>query len=352
MKKIITISIIFGFCFSECVAAHKQSIKCAEKRIATLPEDSDILFTSDRDSKSRCKEIYAFDIDSGKVTRITHTKEHHFILGIDRSRRYIVTSRVEKDTDLPKGLGDEDRRALWLLDLESKHETRLTDARHHAEGDSFSPDGEWIAFHMRLAGKKNSDIYKIRRDGTDLTQLTNTPHAIEGDPAWSNSGKEIAFAYLDGKTRRFILKKMDINGGNIRTIYDGGEGVSTPAFPPGNYDPSWSPDDRWLVSERAIKSKGENWGSGVWHIFKVRSDGSETLDLSMEGNHPESAEYLPSYSPDGRHIIFGSLYQAKDPKESHNDIFIMDANGNIVKRLTSHPKSDMFPVWIPAKGRK
>jgi Tol biopolymer transport system component len=180
-----------------------------------------------------------------------------------------------------------------------------------------------------------------------LTQLTYTLSAVEADPCWSHDGTTIAFSYLDAETSRFILKTMDIHGENIKDVYDGGEGVSTPSFPPGNYDPSWSPDDQWIVFERAINYSGQNWGSGIWHILKVQRNGSGLVDLSIAGDHQDRAEYLPSFSPDGEFIIFGSLYESINPDESHNDICIMDKDGGSFSRLTFHEKSDMFPIWIP-----
>jgi Tol biopolymer transport system component len=319
-------------------------------RIGSLPPQAAILFVSNRDTGRRRREIYSMDVNGKNVTRITFTNEHHFILGMDRLRRYIVASRAEKDTKKPSGLGDEDRRSLWLIDLKTKQENRLTDPRNHAEGDSFSPDGVWIVFHMKIAGEEQSDIYKIRRDGSNLTRLTNTPSAVEADPNWSNDGTEIVFTYLDAHSKRFLLKKMDGRGENITTIYDGGAGVSAGAFPPGNYDPSWSPDDQWIVFERAVKSGSENWGSGIWHIFKVRRNGSDVADISVAGGHDDRAEYLPSYSPDGKFIVFGTLYEAKNPHDSLNDVFIMDTTGKGLKRLTLDPASDkdMYPVWIPS----
>lgn len=348
-------AIVITILISGCVQDQKPIE--GQTGVGSLPSTADILFVSNRDTGSRRAEIYAMDADGGNVTRLTFTNEHHFIMGIDRSRRYIVTSRAKEDTDQPPGLGDEDRRSLWLLDLETKEEKRLTGPKYHAEGDSFSPDGEWIVFLMRTAEESQLDLYKIRRDGSDLTQLTNTPTVIEGDPAWSNDGKRIVFDSLnfsnpDKETPRFVLKTMGTDGGNIQNIYDGGEGVAVPGtWPPGNYDPSWSPDDQWIVFERAFEDTGGNFGSGNWHILKVKSDGSgEVVDLSLAGGHVDRAEYLPSYSPDGQFIVFGSIYQAEDLKQSHNDIFIMDTDGSSLKRLTHNPASDMFPIWIPSGG--
>lgn len=342
---LIAMTMILAILSSGCTQDFQNGNPAGE-RIGPLPKTADILFVSTRDTGSRRTEIYAADSDTKDVTRITFTEEHHFISGIDNSRQYIVVSRAGEDTDPPRGLGDEDRRSLWVLNLETKEEVLLTDLCHHAEGDSFSPDGEWIVFHMKLSGEEQSDIYKVRRDGSELHQLTNTKNAVEGDPAFSHDGKEIAFTYLDSTTQRFVLKTMDSDGKNVKTVYDSGSEISTPVFPPGCYDPEWSPDDLWLVFEQCVSYDGENWGSGIWHIFTIRKDGSGLTDFSLAGGHTNRAEYLPSYSPDGSFIVFGSLYQATPPEQSHNDIFVMDITGK-VRRLTDSPASDMYPVWIP-----
>ncbi|MBN1860224.1 MAG: PD40 domain-containing protein [Candidatus Thermoplasmatota archaeon] len=286
-------------------------------------------------------------MDTGGISRISYTTNHHFIIGMDPSHQYIVASCADKDTDPPVGLGDEDRRSLWIYDLDSQEITRLTDDENTAEGDSFSPDGEWIVFHMRLANEAQTDLYKIMRNGSDLTRLTQTPDVLEADPCWSHDGKRIVYTSFDIVTPRFVLKIMDADGGSVQELYDGGEGVATAAFPPGNYDPSWSPDDQWIVFERAMNYSGQNWDSGVWHIFKIRSDGTNIIDLSIAGNHSDRAEYLPSFSPNGDSIIFGSLYETNESDSSFVDVFKMDADGTSPLRLTFNDASDMFPIWIP-----
>ncbi len=350
-KLILTIAILAVLFFSGCVEPPQDG----KAVLADLPESAEILFSSNRDTGDRRQEIYSMDADGGKVTRITFSNRHHFIKGIDKTRRYIVASASEQDTDLPFGLGDEDRRALWIYDLETKEQKRLTSLENNAEGDTLSPDGQWIVFMMSVSGEGQPDIYKIKIDGTQLTKLTDTKTVIEGDPAWSNDGKEIAFPSLEFPTQderpaRFVLKKMDSDGGNIQILYDGLPDIQTAGFPPGNYDPSWSPDDEWIVFEKALQFNEENpgnFGSGIWHIFKIRSDGSQAVDLSKAGNHADRAEYLPSFSPDGQRIVFGSIYQAEDLPQSYSDIFVMGSDGKSLKRLTTNPASDMMPIWIP-----
>jgi len=166
-------------------------------RLRPLPKTAKLLFTSNQDAGTHRWEVYAMDARGRHVTRITRTDENHFLVGIDRSRRFIAATR-----------GTEKRKRVWLLDLKTGTETPLTDPKNHAEGRSFSPDGKWIVFWMVKAGDQFSDIYKIRRDGTGLTNLTRTPRAHEFDPAWSNSGHAIAYSFNNGRPHRFVLRTM------------------------------------------------------------------------------------------------------------------------------------------------
>ena len=86
------------------------------------------------------------------------------------------------------------------------------------------------------------------------------------------------------------------------------------------------------------------------HIFKVKTDGSEeVVDLSLLGEHTDRAEYLPSFSQDGKNIIIGSIHKAKILEQSYSDVFIMDAINGSLKRVTTSPPNtySMFPQWIP-----
>jgi Tol biopolymer transport system component len=256
---------------------------------------------------------------------------------MDKSKRYLIDSRADADTHPPQGIDGGDRLAIWVIDMQTMEERRLTDPKVHSEG---AEEGEQL------------DIYKIRRDGTELTQLTDTEYKTEGDPAWSNDETRIVFTEIDGLSEdpRFVLKTMNPDGGDVKILYDGGPGVPVPGvWPPGNYDPSWSPDDEWIVFERAVQvnqEDPENFGSGHWHIFKVRADGSQVVDLSLLGGHTDRAEYLPSFSPDGALIVYGSIYEAPNIEDSHGDIFVMDAEAGVAKRLTYSPYADMGPVFI------
>jgi len=323
----------------------------ADDRLSSIPASGKILFLSNRDIRAVFaqyrKEIYAMDENGGNVTRITKTKDHHYLFGVDKSGRYLVVSRADKNTKFPPGLGDEDRRNVWILDLVTKQETRLTPPENEAEADSFSPDSDWIVFFMVPKGKQIADIYKIRRDKTGLTNLTNTPNESDADPVWSNDGKRIAFLSIGPQTQgHFVLRVMDVDGRNVRTVYGAEESVATPRFPPGAYDPSWSPDDKWIVFSKPVRNEGENGNAGVWHICKIRPDGTGFVDLSQAGGHTDWAEYVPRFSPDGKSIVFNARYGHKKPTKVKIDVFVMDENGGSLRKLTDSSAVNDGAFWI------
>jgi len=311
-----------------------------------LTLSGDILFTSNKDTNNRQKEIHMIDLSESEPTRITKTEYHHFLVGTEKQNRYLVVTRAIEDTDEPQGLGDEDQKSLWIIDLETGNETQLTENQAIAEGDSFSPDGEWIVFWMQQTPETSSDIYKIRKDGSSLTQLTNTPYSNEFDPQWSNNGDKIIYISYNVSVPRFVLKVMDTDGENMHTVYDGRDIVSTPRFPPGVYDPSWSPDDRWLVFEKPVQYDGENGGAGVWHIFRIRVDGTGLVDLSEVGGHSSWAMYLPSFSLDGELIVFSARIGSSEPSDVSIDVFIMDVDGGSLKRITESDAITDAAIWI------
>jgi len=70
------------------------------------------------------------------------------------------------------------------------------------------------------------------------------------------------------------------------------------------------------------------------------------MDLSEQGNHESMAEYLPSFSRDGKHIVFSARYGASNPADVQIDIFVMDENGRHLRKLTHMNTIEDFGVWI------
>lgn len=96
-----------------------------------------------------------------------------------------------------------------------------------------------------------------------------------------------------------------------------------------NRYPSWSPDGRKIafVSER----------DGNSEIYMMNADGSDVTRLTDHS----ADDWGASWSPDGRKIAFVS------DRDGNDEIYMMNADGTNVTRLTNNPGVDKFPVWQP-----
>jgi Tol biopolymer transport system component len=54
---------------------------------------------------------------------------------------------------------------------------------------------------------------------------------------------------------------------------------------------------------------------------------------------PAVSNMHPAISPDGRRMLFDS------DRSGGGDIYVMDANGSDVRRLTTHPAMEMAAMW-------
>ena len=96
------------------------------------------------------------------------------------------------------------RNNIYVINADGTHLTPLLTIRGPVTGDldylAFSPDGERIAYSIRMKG--NTEIYAVNTDGTNQSNLTNRALANDYHPTFSPNGKEMAFestSYLDSR---------------------------------------------------------------------------------------------------------------------------------------------------------
>ena len=103
---------------------------------------------------------------------------------------------------------------IWMLDLEKGDETLLlSDAQKGFTDPAVSPDGKWILVVANslssITNKQNTDIYAVRTDGTQLTQITYHPE-VDCSPIWSPDGKYIYFiSSRANKERAFNIWRIN-----------------------------------------------------------------------------------------------------------------------------------------------
>lgn len=210
--------------------------------------------------------------------------------GTDRER---VTSGANYDANPTWGPGGHEiafargvggMRQTWdifILDVGSGRETRITNTPEREMHTSWSPDGRRIAFVV--LSEDGSDIHVINRDGSDARQLTFTDER-EFHPKWSPDSRTLIYDAGDDVGRQ--IWTIDVETGEARQLVTLDAGMSASA-------PAWSPDAGSIsfASRRGDESEG---------LFIADSDGSSIRRVDT-GSLTSGASF---WSPDGGRIAF------------------------------------------------
>ncbi len=162
-----------------------------------------------------------------------------------------------------------------------------------------------------------------------LTGLALVAAPILGEPSGALAAGlpagTIAFSSL--APRGWDLYVADVQTHKSRRLTD---------HPALDYNAAFSPNGQRIafVSER----------DGNLELYTIRIDGSDlrrlTDDFALDDH--------PVFSPDGQRLAFVSTRQpAAEPGQAWNAIYLMNADGSGVKRLSRPDTADYSPAWSP-----
>jgi Tol biopolymer transport system component len=176
----------------------------------------------------------------------------------------------------------------------------------------------------------HEDVYVIDASGKQLTRVTRDP-AADFDPTWSPDGAQIAYRHQAGP----YTTQTDI----FVTAADGGEPTDlTMSRGVSDWGPAWSSDGS-LIAWNSMRDAPR---SGVLHGFVMHPDGSGIRRITDE----IWVEY-PAWSPDGTMVAFMAQEPGTSGFDPDYNIYVMNADGSGVIKLTDGPGTEGFPAWSP-----
>jgi TolB protein len=259
------------------------------------------------DDPTGCDQEFIMNADGSGLHRISSGRGRNTCgYFFARDTRIFYASTEHADSACPPrpdysrgyvwGLFDYD---IYVANADGSHRRRLTDNHGYDAEGTLSPDGQTIVFTSLRDG--DLDIYTMHTDGTGLRRLTHTL-GYDGGPFFSPDGKQIVYRA---------------------------------------YHPATAADSaeyRALLADHLVRPSNMD-------LWIMNADGSGQRQIT----HLAGASFAPSFTPDGRRIIFSSNW--RNPTSRNFDLFLINVDGSGLEQVTTDAEFDAFPMFSP-DGRR
>ncbi len=290
------------------------------------PNGEKLAFLSDR---ADYFDVWLQDIETGHLKRLLRGERSGGFEQLKWLDARISWSPDGKFITFATKAGSRD--AVYILDVRKRKITRTL--RFELDGifnPIFSPDGDKIAF----VGLKNgeSDIYEYDLASEHLTQVTNDVFS-DDDPAWTTDSKDIVFTSdrqdsvrVSGYGSDVKIWKLNYRQTDLYRIHVG-DSVATrlTSTTTAERQPTFSPDGKYLIFSSDA--------NGIWNLYRRNMETGEVSALT----NCLTGCLQPSYSLKTQRLAFTSFY------DGGYDIFL-------IKNPTQMPALALQPTNFRSHG--
>jgi tricorn protease len=222
--------------------------------------------------------LHIYDLKSGKTKQVDVTINGDMLAL--RAKYEKVGNRIMNVTISPTGARAvfEARGDIITVPAEKGDARNLTNTTGIAERDpSWSPDGKWIAYFSDESGEYALHIRDQKGLGEVKKINLGNPPSFFYNPTWSPDSKKIS--YFD---KRLNIWYVDVEKGSPVKIETSTRGFSAA---------KWSPDSRWIVYAKSLKS----WYGAVFVYSLEEGKSHQITDGLSDAGHPvfdKSGKYL------------------------------------------------------------
>ncbi len=232
--------------------------------------------------------------------------------------KYLIYSAPAVNGSLANGLD------IWRISITGGDPVDLSNREGDETDAAWSPDGKMICFTAVESKTGKKQLYLMDADGRNIRPIASG--YLESQGVWSPDGRTLFFVITSGSANYFALRAADAGYTKVNPFdtnqSHGRLGQVT--------DPAFSSDGSRVAYTRT--KNRDRWIG----IVEYQSRGANFSLVTKTGK-----DYDPTWSPDGRWIAFTS------ERDGIPQIYIMTAAGLIQNGVSELTASSKDAAWQP-----
>ena len=277
-----------------------------------------LVWSSNRDDNH---ELYLVDLSTGAESRLTNTEQVEFFSRFSPDGRHISFLRSQARW---VSFRDETAWDLYVMNADGSGERRLVEGAYHA---TWLPDGSGLVYVYE------NQIFAVELESGRVTIL----HDGSQPPT---SGRVLEPEQLEPGLIAITLREvahetvgvLDLNAGRYTPLSHGRSCQIT-----------WFPGRRQLLWMAPV-------GQGGTSVMTASLDDLQPTTL-MDLPGPYSHEYFPRVTYDGKWLVWGAAAEGHEHDRADYEVFAWEIGTpwTTATRLTYSPANDQWPdLFIPA----
>ena len=201
--------------------------------------------------------------------------------------------------------------------------------------DIANDGSNYLVFASNRSDRNKPDIFRVslvdNRLSGGISRLTNDTR-FNFAPTYGDSNRQLFYLSTEPN---FPLAESQVS--NIR--FDGSLPTQLP-ISASEINNTFAEKVFFVKLDEDTKQK---------QIFSITADGKLETALINQEDFRKSNCFNPAVSPDGARVLFVSDHGVDEQGRHNNDIYLSNADGTNLQRLTQNGSDDIMPAWSPSE---
>jgi Tol biopolymer transport system component len=281
------------------------------------PDGKRLIFQSTRDGRD-CDQIYIMNADGSGVRMVSTGKgvtTCGYFLG---DGKHIIYASTHEAGESCPARPDRSRGYVWAVypsfDIYLATDTgkilkKLTDAPGYDAEATVNWKTKKIVYTSLASG--DLDLWSMKPDGTGKKRIT-TAEGYDGGPVFSRDGSNLVWRAHHPDTPEKISRYRELLKDNLTAPMkmelfvsdsDGSNAREITSFGCASFAPTFTPDGKKIL----FSSNKHKCDSRDFELYLIDPDGGNLEQVTEFGGFTS----FPEFSPDGGKLVFASSYKAK-----------------------------------------